>query len=84
VLCSYEVDCAPIADLRSDAGCRRHHARLAERTGCTGLLTPNFAPRATPRDHNLVLRTWGPELPTRVAVNDPSGRLPSNQLSWPT
>ena len=108
VLCSYDVDCAPIADLTSAAGRKRHRAQLVEmasgwfaerragrepaswklaerlgRAGYAGLLTPSFAPRATPRDHNLVLWTWGPELPTRVTVNDPSGRLPANQLSWP-
>lgn len=109
VLCSYEVDCTPVADLRTDAGRRRHRARLADmacgwfadrlagtdptswrladrlqRAGYAGLLTPSFAPRASARDHNLVLWTWGPELPIRVTVNDPSGRLPVNQLSWQT
>lgn len=32
---------------------------------------------------NLVLWRWGPELPNRIRVYDPSGRLPANQLSWP-
>lgn len=31
---------------------------------------------------NLVLWKWGPDLPSRVTVYDPSGRLPKNQTSW--
>jgi RES domain-containing protein len=33
VLCSYDVDCAPVADLRSAAGRKRHRARLLD-MGC--------------------------------------------------
>jgi RES domain-containing protein len=109
VLCPYEVDCSPIAELRTDAGRKCHRARLSDmacasfadrmagrepaswrlaerlrQAGCAGSLTPSFAPRATARDHNLVLWSWGADLPTRVTVNDPSGRLLANQLSWPT
>jgi len=38
------------------------------------------------RDRNgidLVLWDWGPALPRRVDVHDPTGRLPKNQLSCP-
>jgi len=50
--------------------------------GAAGLLAPSFAHGATPYDHNLVLWRWGRDLPHRVDVHDPSGRLPKNQLSW--
>jgi RES domain-containing protein len=59
--------------------------RLARRLvagGAAGLLAPSFAPGATAADHNLVLWRWGAERPHRVAVFDPSGRLPKDQLSW--
>jgi RES domain-containing protein len=59
--------------------------RIAERLmaeGYAGLLTPSFAPGATSEAHNVVLWKWGPTLPTRVAVYDPSGNLPKDQLSW--
>ena len=51
--------------------------------GHTGLLVPSFVPGATAANVNLVLWRWGPDLPHRVNVYDPSGRLPQNQLSWP-
>jgi RES domain-containing protein len=58
---------------------------LAERIrtrGAAGILTPSFA-RGAPADFvNLVLWRWGPDLPYRVTVHDPSGRLPKNQHSW--
>jgi len=60
--------------------------RIADRLlaqGYAGLLTPSFAPGATQDAHNLVLWKWGADLPTKVAVYDPSGRLPKDQLSWP-
>jgi RES domain-containing protein len=50
--------------------------------GAAGVLVPSFAPGATAADLNLVLWRWGPDLPHRVEVFDPSGRLPKNQLSW--
>ena len=46
------------------------------------MLAPSFANGADPHDHNLILWRWGPDLPHRVDVHDPSGRLPKNQLSW--
>ncbi|AFL51405.1 RES domain-containing protein [Sinorhizobium fredii] len=50
--------------------------------GTAGILVPSFAPRAEADDRNLVLWKWGPDLPRQVNVNDPSGRLPQDQLSW--
>ncbi len=57
------------------------HDRLAAR-GIAGIVVPSFAPGADESDRNLVLWDWGPELPHRVTVFDPSGRLPKDQLSW--
>lgn len=51
--------------------------------GYCGMLVPSFAVGATDANRNLVLWTWGPDLPNRVVVHDPGGRLPGNQLSWP-
>lgn len=55
--------------------------RLA-RAGVAGIVVPSFAPGAETADRNLVLWDWGPDLPHKVEVFDPSGRLPKNQLSW--
>jgi RES domain-containing protein len=107
VLCSYEVDCEDVVDLRTEK------ARIARRIasadlacawfsfiaegkdppswsmarrliteGYAGILVPSFAPGATEADHNLVLWDWSDHPPHRIAVFDPSGRLPRNQLSW--
>lgn len=48
-----------------------------------GILVPSFVPGATDANVNLMLWRWGPDLPRKVNVYDPSGRLPQNQLSWP-
>lgn len=107
VLCSYEVDCTDITDLRTDAaraaagvafeelaspwamlGLERKpipSQRLASRLiadGQAGVLVPSFAVGSASDSHNLVLWRWGPALPCRVTVHDPSGRLPKSQLSW--
>jgi RES domain-containing protein len=50
--------------------------------GAAGALIPCYAPGATEADRNLVLWRWGPDFPHKIAVYDPSGRLPKNQLSW--
>lgn len=50
--------------------------------GFAGMIVPSFAPGAGPDNNNLILWRWGPNLPTRVTVYDPSGRLPKDQLSW--
>jgi RES domain-containing protein len=107
VLCSYDVDCDDVVDLRTDAGrasagvelpdlgCAWASALIAGREpeswavirrlladGCAGALVPSFATGAAVDDQNLVLWRWGPDLPHRVAVYDPTGKLPKNQLSW--
>jgi len=51
--------------------------------GSAGVLVPSFARGARPAVANLVLWKWGPTLPHRVEVHDPSGRLPKDQTSWP-
>jgi RES domain-containing protein len=53
-------------------------------SGHSGILVPSFVPGATEANINLVLWRWGPDLPHKVNVYDPSGRLPRNQLSRPT
>jgi RES domain-containing protein len=47
-----------------------------------GALVPSFAPQARGHHINLVLWRWGPDLPHKVEVHDPTGLLPRNQLSW--
>jgi RES domain-containing protein len=107
VLCSYDVDCEDIADLRTEASrngldialddlaCAWGDALAMRREpkswgvvrrllagGHAGILVPSFAHGATADDQNLVLWRWGPDLPHRVRVYDPTGKLPKNQLSW--
>lgn len=106
-ICEYDIDCEPVADLRTgatrsalgidldDLGCAwladMRAGRIApswriadalKRDGLAGMLMPSFAPGVLPGSYNLVLWRWGPGLPTRVAVFDPSGRLPKDRLSW--
>lgn len=50
--------------------------------GAAGALVPSFAIGAGSGDVNLVLWKWGPDLPHRVTVFDPEGRLPSDRRSW--
>lgn len=50
--------------------------------GVAAILVPSFAPGAEADDLNLVLWDWGQDLPHKVRVFDPSGRLPKDQLSW--
>jgi RES domain-containing protein len=57
------------------------HDRLAP-MGAARIVVPSFAVGAGPDDRNLVLWAWGPDLPHKVEVYDPSGRLPRDQLSW--
>ena len=107
LLCSYEVDCDDIADLREPSSRAEHKvdfddiacawfslladgeeppswsvARRLYATGAAGVLVPSFAPEAKAQDQNLVLWRWSDQLPHRVRVFDPSGRLPKDQLSW--
>lgn len=67
--------------LVSPAPSQQLAARLIDE-GAAGILVPSFAIGALPQHVNLVLWKWGADLPWRVAVFDPSGRLPKNQLSW--
>ena len=108
VLCTYEVDCEDIVDLRTAEARRAAHVAeedmacpwfadaaagripaswgLANRliaAGAAGLLALSYVRGATDQDVNLVLWDWSKRQPHRVAVFDPSGRLPKNQLSWP-
>jgi RES domain-containing protein len=55
--------------------------RLRKEDFC-GVLVPSFVPGAPASHHNLVLWRWGSDLPQRVSVYDPNGRLPKNQTSW--
>ena len=57
-------------------------ARKLIAAGQAGVLVPSYAPGATDADHNLVLWRWSDRRPHRVRVFDPTGRLPSDQLSW--
>lgn len=107
VLCSYDVDCEDITDLRTEAeraragvtldalGCAWGNALIAGRQpdswavvrqllakGRAGMLVPSFANGATKDDQNLVLWRWGPDVPHKVTVHDPTGKLPRNRLSW--
>jgi RES domain-containing protein len=107
VLCTYQIDCEDVIDLRDEE--KRHAAgvnqdelacpwfaeaaagrppsswRLARKliaNGAAGLLAPSCVRGATPADVNLILWRWSGRQPHKVAVIDPSGRLPRNQLSW--
>ncbi len=70
----------------SDLAARQYPAswRLANRLiagGASGVLVPSFARRARADMVNLVLWTWGPDLPHQVVVHDPAQRLPKDQRS---
>ena len=107
VVCSYDVDCEDIVDLRTgeardavgvafdDLACAWGDDLIAGREpaswpvvrrlradGAAGILVPSFANGATGDDQNLVLWRWGPNLPHKFSVYDPTGKLPTNQLSW--
>jgi RES domain-containing protein len=107
VLCTYEIDCEDVVDLRRQeerrsagvseedmacpwfaeaaAGCEPASWRLARRlfaSGAAGLSAPSLVRGAVAGDVNLVLWDWSDRLPHKVAVYDPSGRLPKSQLSW--
>ncbi|MEO5597785.1 MAG: RES domain-containing protein [Novosphingobium sp.] len=106
-ICEYDVDCDPIADLRTSPGRDDLNVKMDDlrcawlrfmrageeapswlvvdalkEQGFAGMLAPSFAPGGGAGNHNLILWRWGPDLPTRVAVFDPSLRLPKDQLSW--
>lgn len=78
-----DLACAWASDLHDGREPPSHAVvRRLLRDGAAGLLAPSFAHGARAHDHNLILWRWGPNLPHRVHVHDPSGRLPKNQLSW--
>jgi RES domain-containing protein len=106
-ICEYDVDCEPVADLRTEAARAALGVSLSEMAcgwltflgagrdapswlvaerlkaeGYAGLLAPSFAPGASETSHTLALWRWGRDLPTRVEVFDPSGRLPRDPVSW--
>lgn len=58
-------------------------ARKLIANGAAGLLAPSFVRGAAlGADVNLILWRWSGSAPHKVAVFDPSARLPKNQLSW--
>ena len=78
-----EMACAWLLDLAS--GLEPASWRLARRLiadGAAGILVPSFANRARPDMTNLVLWTWGSDLPHKVEIHDPHGRLPKDRKSW--
>lgn len=75
--CAWATDLANGDRPASWSICDRLKAR-----NVAGVLVPSFAPGAEADDLNLVLWDWGPDLPHKVTVFDPSGRLPKDQLSW--
>ena len=70
-----------LANGRSPAS--REIAKMLIARGAAGILAPSFATGARPDMANLVLWRWGSELPHKVEVHDPAGRLPKDQSSWP-
>ncbi len=89
VRAAYGVDLPQIACAWLDfqlAGKTAPSWLVADRLKASGhgaMLVPSFVPGATQANVNLVLWRWGPTLPRKVDVFDPTGRLPINQLSWP-
>ena len=84
---------AAFSDMKSaweyDLACHRTPAswNLAVRligAGAAGILTPSFATGAQPDMINLVLWKWGPDLPHKIEVYDPAGKLPRDRSSWAT
>lgn len=76
--CAWFADIASSREPASWAIARRFIER-----DTAGILVPSFAAGAEPERHqNLVLWDWGPDLPHRVGVYDPDGRLPKDGRSW--
>lgn len=58
---------------------------LAERLiteGFVGMIVPSFVRNAPLGAMNIVLWTWSDNLPHKVEVEDPEGRLPKDRASW--
>jgi RES domain-containing protein len=62
-----------LAEGRSPASWRV--AASLRENGAAGILVPSFARGAAPEMTNLVLWRWGSDLPHRVRLFDPEGRL---------
>lgn len=75
--CAWAAD---VANNREPASWQLAKRLIAD--GGAGLLAPSFAVGARTDMVNLVLWKWGADLPHRIEVHDPSGRLPKDQLSW--
>lgn len=75
--CAWAFDAA---EKRKPASWELAQALIAR--GAAGIVAPSFARGARPGMRNLVLWKWGADLPWRVTVHDPSGRLPRDMLSW--
>lgn len=78
------LDLTPDAFAANDWRLRMHRdgeaptqalARRLIAEGHAGLIVRSFARGAGPANHNLVLWAWGPDLPTRLVLNDAEGRL---------
>lgn len=50
--------------------------------GYAGILVSSFATGATHEHQTFVPWRWGPNLPHKVTVHDPAGKLSENQLAW--
>jgi RES domain-containing protein len=58
-------------------------ARSFTERGTAGIMVPSFSAGADPDRHqNLVLWRWHSDLPHRVRIYDPDGRLPRDARSW--
>ena len=107
VLCTYEIDCEDVVDLRGESSGRtagideeemacpgsltprrdasRRPGASRDRLiadGAAGLIAPSFAHRGGCRRRQSRVVGLGRRAPHKVAVFDPSGRLPKNKLSW--
>lgn len=78
-----DMDCAWALDLANGREPRSWAlARRLITNGAAGILVPSFARGSRKDMQNLVLWKWGQDLPHRVIVHDPGGRLPKDQSSW--
>ena len=97
VLDTFDQDAAKLYDLPTDElGGKNWEAKLEQggeveshnladrliKMGFAGIIVPSFARRAPPGAKNIVLWSWSDDLPHKVKVYDPDGRLPRNRLSW--
>ena len=50
--------------------------------GTAGIMVRSYAPGSTADNHNLILWKWSDDLPHRIRVHDPDGKVPKNGKSW--